>query len=135
MKNTKIVAVKLMFLFLNVILFAALFISLEYVNNQELDIGITKQFILNSFPLVTFLVFILLAVAGGIFLLSVNRKLWIVSLVFSYLIAVYFLFFIVFFFLLIAEISVTLYRVTLFLVMFSGLAMVVTQIVLLHMLL
>jgi hypothetical protein len=135
MKNTKIVAVKLMFLFLNVILFAALFISLEYVNNQELDIGITKQFILNSFPLVTFLVFILLAVAGGIFLLSVNRKLWIVSLVFSYLIAVYFLFFIVFFFLLIAEISVTLYRVTLFLVMFSGLAIVVTQIVLLHMLL
>jgi len=135
MKNTKIVAVKLMFLFLNVILFAALFISLEYVNSQELDIGITKQFILNSFPLVTFLVFILLAVAGGIFLLSVNRKLWIVSLVFSYLIAVYFLFFIVFFFLLITEISVTLYRVTLFLVMFSGLAMVVTQIVLLHMLL
>jgi hypothetical protein len=135
MKNTKIVAVKLMFLFLNVILFAALFISLEYVNNQELDIGITKQFILNSFPLVTFLVFILLAVAGGIFLLSVNRKLWIVSLVFSYLIAVYFLFFIVFFFLLIAEISVTLYRVTLFLVMFSGLVIVVTQIVLLHMLL
>jgi len=135
MKNTKIVAVKLMFLFLNVILFAALFISLDYVNNQELDIGITKQFILNSFPLVTFLVFILLAVAGGIFLLSVNRKLWIVSLVFSYLIAVYFLFFIVFFFLLIAEISVTLYRVTLFLVMFSGLAIVVTQIVLLHMLL
>lgn len=135
MKNTKIVAVKLMFLFLNVILFGALFISLEYVNNQELDIGITKQFILNSFPLVTFLVFILLAVAGGIFLLSVNRKLWIVSLVFSYLIAVYFLFFIVFFFLLIAEISVTLYRVTLFLVMFSGLVIVVTQIVLLHMLL
>jgi hypothetical protein len=135
MKNTKIVAVKLMFLFLNVILFAALFISLDYVNNQELDIGITKQFILNSFPLVTFLVFILLAVAGGIFLLSVNRKLWIVSLVFSYLIAVYFLFFIVFFFLLIAEISVTLYRVTLFLVMFSGLVIVVTQIVLLHMLL
>jgi len=135
MKNTKIVAVKLMFLFLNVILFAALFISLDYVNNQELDIGITKQFILNSFPLVTFLVFILLAVAGGIFLLSVNRKLWIVSLVFSYLIAVYFLFFIVFFFLLITEISVTLYRVTLFLVMFSGLVIVVTQIVLLHMLL
>jgi hypothetical protein len=135
MKNTKIVAVKLMFLFLNVILFGALFISLEYVNNQELDIGITKQFILNSFPLVTFLVFILLAVAGGIFLLSVNRKLWIVSLVFSYLIAVYFLFFIVFFFLLITEISVTLYRVTLFLVMFSGLVIVVTQIVLLHMLL